>query len=146
MPSIHIYARVAPHTLQVDESSESRAESHEARVDAQIQKCREYAQEHFPEQMRFVRREFVSARDLRFQAFMYDFGEQASEYALSHIRDNDVILVHDVSRFSRDLERCTELLDKVSKRNIRVISATEGIDSISCREAFLAKVAEASKE
>jgi DNA invertase Pin-like site-specific DNA recombinase len=143
MPTIYIYARVTPKTLQPDESHASHRASLDSRVNAQIQKCCEYVQQHFPDEMRFIIREFVSARDLRFQAFVHDLGCSPAYYEIS---DNDIVVVHNVSRFSRDLERCTELLDKLSKRNIRVISATEGIDSISCREEFLSTVNDASKK
>ena len=128
MPSIHIYSRV---------SSMRQAQEGCVSLDAQQQKCVEYVQHHYPGAVPIIRREAVSARDLRNQQFFK---------SVADIADNDVIVVYNVSRFSRDSVRGIELLNTLRKRNVRIISVMEGIDSISCRAAFRTKVVEANEE
>jgi hypothetical protein len=146
MRTIYIYTTVTPYTRNPDESYASYVDSLDAIHDTQFQKCSEYVRQHFPDESRVCISEFVyDPRFSKFGAFVDELGRHPAP-TYYEVHDNDVIVVHDVSRFSRDLAHCTELLDKLSKRNIRVISATEGIDSISCREAFLSAVDDASKE
>ena len=127
MPNIHIYIRV---------SSKRQADEGGVSLDAQQQKCLEYVQQHFVHTIPFIRREIVSARDLRNQLIANT----------TDIVDNDIIVVYNVSRFSRDSVRGIEFVNTLRKRNIRVISVMEGIDSISCRAAFRTKIVEANEE
>jgi DNA invertase Pin-like site-specific DNA recombinase len=127
MTNIYVYIRV---------SSSRQADQDHASLDAQQQKCLEYVK-HIVDTP-IVIREVVSARNLNNQLFLLN--------SAVNVEDNSIIVVYNVSRFSRDAVRGIELLNAFRKRNIRVVSVMEGIDSISCRAAFRTKLVEANEE
>ena len=127
MPSIHIYTRVS--------SKRQDGQGHVS-LDAQLQKCLDYART-LGSVDPIVHSETVSARQMHNQWFLNN----------THLlADGDIIVVYNVSRFSRDAVYGIELLKTLRARNIKVIAVMEGIDSISCRAAFHTKLVDANEE
>ena len=108
-----LYARV---------SSEEQAEGYS--LDAQIRACRKYAEEHswtmlweYVEEGRSARTDDINKRP-QFKKMMED--------ATNHVFD--VVIVHKLDRFSRNLRITLECFEQLGKANVSFISLTENMD------------------
>ena len=130
MPSVHIYTRV---------SSKKQNEYNNVSIDMQIAKCMEYflnstlKNSHYPV---INHSEVVSARALYKQTVLLQIFDT--------LGDDDVILVYNVSRFSRDASGAIHLLQQFNRFSI--ISVTDGILYPANRNSFRIKLVEANEE
>lgn len=130
MPSVHIYIRV---------SSKKQNEYNNISLDMQLAKCMEYFSNSTfcNTHNTVVYSEVVSARYLANQTNLLKLFEK--------LTDGDVILVYNVSRFSRDSAGAIDLLyNKLP--TINIISVNEGISYPANRNSFRIKLVEANEE
>ena len=130
MPSVYFYTRVS--------TKHQGLEGHVS-LDAQLDACKQVFSKRFhPSIFAHHFSETVSGRVLKNQIMLSEL--------VANLADGDVIIVHSISRFTRDAGFGIELLKSFGRRGIRIISATEGIDSITTRLAFRNKLIEANEE
>lgn len=125
MPSTYIYTRV---------SSKRQGESNHVSLDTQLQKC----MEHLDARPTAIYSESVSGRVLENQTELMNL--------VNVLENGDVIVVYNVSRFTRDAAYGIDLLNDFHRRKICVISVIEGINSIANRVSFRTKLVEANEE
>uniref|UniRef100_A0A6C0KQ36 PHD-type domain-containing protein n=1 Tax=viral metagenome TaxID=1070528 RepID=A0A6C0KQ36_9ZZZZ len=125
MPSTYIYTRV---------SSKRQGEANHVSLDAQLEKCMTY----LDSEPTSVFSETTSGRVLQKQNALMSLVEI--------VTSGDIIVVYNVSRFTRDAAYGIDLLNDFYKRRISVLSVTEGINSIANRVSFRTKLVEANEE
>lgn len=125
MQSVYVYTRV---------SSKSQGEMNNVSLDAQLQKCVEY----LGGQPTAVFSEKSSGRILDHQKELMRLAQIVS--------NGDMIIVYNVSRFTRDSIRGFDLLNTFNRRRISVVSVMDGINSLANRVSFRMKLVEANEE
>lgn len=131
MPLVLIYIRVSSkHQSQYDNVS----------LEMQDKACREYAHKHFSPLVRYMFSDVCSAR------YMSNQKEFHNMYKLAIENPDSIILVYNVSRFTRDAAAGISTLYSLSQFNIKVISVMDNIVYPTNRNSFRLKLVEANEE
>ena len=105
------------------------------KIHAYLRKSTENHQEHSLETQRkrigdFCNYKFPDIEVVYYTDIMSGTKDQRPEYQkmLSEIKNNDLLVVYSLSRLSRSVKHCLEVIDELEKKNVKLISLNENID------------------
>ena len=131
MSQVYIYTRV---------SSKAQSKIDNVSLQMQFAKCIDYVGKHFPHRAMSSYEDICSARYMQNQTNLRAMIDRALQ------NPGSVIVVYNVSRFSRDSSSAINTLYLLAQNNNQVHSATESIVYPINRNSFRTKLVEANEE
>ena len=132
MPCVYIYNRV---------SSKQQNQYNTVSLGMQLQSCEIYYESIYKPSGQYTLYHYSEVESARFLE-----SQKQLLKVVSQVNPEDIIIVYNVSRFTRDASAAIDLLYNLSSRNINVVSVSEGISYLTNRNAFRLKLIEANEE